>query len=378
MFIQPWLDVHRLRSRLFRRRISADENLNQEYPVFCSVLAERNLGAAAPSLETVKHYAAKLLNVAEVYRRVLEQVRPKAVFVVSYYSLEGMAINLACREMGIPSVDLQHGIQGDLHAAYARWQKIPDDGFELLPEIFWVWDESDAATIRMWSGSANCRHRPVVGGNLWMNEWRYGEGDIVAGYDRIMQDAIAATPGKHHALVTLQTGLANEVSLGELLSAVRGCQQNWRWWVRLHPCMLDEREAVRAMLQKHGIQDAEIDLATDLPLYALLRFMDIHVTHSSSTVIEAELFGIPSIVTSSFGAEFFPGQLASGWAIAAFTAGDILAAIDRQWQAKSQFPTPRAPLPAEYPGIDEIMALLAAPKFADIDAVCAVEKARQS
>ena len=36
----------------------------------------------------------------------------------------------------------------------------------------------------------------------------------------------------------------------------------------------------------------EIDAATDLPLYALLRNVDVHVTECSSVVIEAEAFRV--------------------------------------------------------------------------------------
>lgn len=83
------------------------------------------------------------------------------------------------------------------------------------------------------------------------------------------------------------------------------------------------------MFLKSGNENFELDMATDAPLYALLRHSDVHVTHSSSTVIEAEVFGVPSVIFSAYGAEFFPEQIAAGWALVA-EADHVVQAITQQ------------------------------------------------
>jgi hypothetical protein len=355
LFLQPCLDVARAVGMARSSSATPNEALQQDYPAYRAVLAERSLRLDVPSLSDVQRYASVLLCMADVYRRIIQRTTPSLVFLVSYYWMEGMALNLACRRSGIPAVDLQHGLQGDLHVAYARWNRIPADGYELLPSRFWVWEQSDADTIERWSAPAARWHRPLLGGNLWLNEWRSGEGASIKQYDRIMLESLSEHPDRPQILVTLQFNMTEERTLGPLLSVMQRTQGEWRWWVRLHPCMLNERIAVRAMLSRNGISHVDLDRATDLPLYALLRHMDLHITHSSSTVIEAEQFGVPSVVISTYGAEFFGAQLASGWAVTALSEDAIIAAIQSQLQARYRL---RLELPAAQSSADAIDELL--------------------
>jgi hypothetical protein len=84
------------------------------------------------------------------------------------------------------------------------------------------------------------------------------------------------------------------------------------FWIRLHPAMLETREAIRSSLS--GEAAMELDEPTDVPLQALLASTDVHLTHSSSTIIEASQFEVRSVVTSDYGAEIFGPMIAEGWA----------------------------------------------------------------
>jgi hypothetical protein len=57
----------------------------------------------------------------------------------------------------------------------------------------------------------------------------------------------------------------------------------------------------------------------------------------SSTVIEAEKFNIPSVVTKQYGSEFYPEQRASGWAVPAYTYNEIIKAIEHQLNKRDSF-----------------------------------------
>jgi hypothetical protein len=82
--------------------------------------------------------------------------------------------------------------------------------------------------------------------------------------------------------------------------------------------MLAERERIRDIFSVLG-KPVNLDAASDMPLYALLPHMDRHVTHSSSVVLEAEAYDVPSIIFSQYGMELFPDQINSGMAVAAYT-----------------------------------------------------------
>ncbi len=51
---------------------------------------------------------------------------------------------------------------------------------------------------------------------------------------------------------------------------------------------------------------------------------DLHVTHSSSTVIESKQFGIPSVIFNTFGEEMFPDLVLSGWVLVVLQKTTIL------------------------------------------------------
>jgi hypothetical protein len=334
LLIGPYLDGIRTMGVFAPPSFQASDALAREYPAFCDFLNGRWPAIRQPGLDKVRKTIRTIGMMAQLHRTLLLCISPSIVFVVSYYDTEGMALNLACSQLGLPSVDIQHGLQGDLHVAYGRWNKVPDAGYALLPSVFWCWSEDEASAISKWSSRVAGRHRPIAGGNLWLSDCREGRGAQIAEYDRVVLARLSARPGAVNILVTMQPDPVDDRTLEALLTAIQAGPPHLRWWFRIHPCMLKQRGRIRDLLAHRGVGDSNLDLATDLPLYTLLRHMDLHLTHSSSTVIEAESFGVPSIIISEYGAEFFPSQIASGWARVAYAPGDILAAVERQLDAR--------------------------------------------
>lgn len=361
IFIQPRLDAVMVRRTLHAPRMAVSEAFGREYPQYARRLRELDLDVAALTTDAVFRYAAIIRDIAELYRGILSRAVARLAFIVCYYSVEGMAFNLACRELGIPSVELQHGggFEGDLHVAYAAWTKVPQDGYALLPSHFWCWTGNDVEVIRRWNATVAGRHQPVLGGNPWMNEWRAGTSAVVSEYDHRVAAAQGAAADRRQLLVTLQYGFADDRALGPLLDAIRRTQHEWRWWVRLHPVMLTERDAVRSLLAHHGIVEYDLDAASDLPLYALLRHMDLHLTHSSATVIETSAFGIPSVIVSEYGREFFPAQITAGRARAANSTDEIIAACRSLLDDGGRMKQDASPPVEAGPAIDLLLSQIA-------------------
>lgn len=252
--------------------------------------------------------------VSKIFQRRLAIVKPRLACIVNYYSLEGMSFVWACKNLGIPVVDLQHGVQGPLHPAYAGWRVngIRETTLPLVPDCFWVWSADEAGVIREWVG--NTTHRPYVGGNPWVNLWKdcaHPLPEIIRITDKGKAIAKRAN-GKSIVLVTLQYGLDYAEQLMPLKTLIELAAKDYVFWVRLHPLMMERREEIRHFLDS---QSVELDEVSDLPLPALLPFCNVHVTHSSSTVIEASDYGILSLITSRFGVELFPKQLSAGTAV---------------------------------------------------------------
>ncbi len=298
--------VGALRSRLAPPRYRLDD-----VDRVLGSLTRLGLGIAPMQPSRIVSDGARLLSVAALYGRWLRRSRPRLALIVSYYSLEGMAFVLACRRLGIPVVDLQHGVQGEFHPAYAAWAA-PSSGrsHQLLPDRFWVWSTWEASTIDAWAAGTD--HAPVIGGNPWLDVWRSDSEWPGVATSRERAAALKTRAvGRPVVLVTLQFGLSPSEQLEPLASLLAAIGDRVVLWVRLHPAMLDRREEVRRRLAAAG-GGFEIDECTDLPLHALLPNVDAHCTHSSTTVIEAAQFGVPSVVTSAYGAELFEQLVGSG------------------------------------------------------------------
>lgn len=290
-------------------------------------LQERQLGISLITPRTIRRDLLIIKELSIFFKKVLTDVRPKFALVVCYYSATGMALNLACHELRIPCVDIQHGRQGDTHFAYGRWKTIPKEGYELLPSVFWCWTDFEARAIQQWSNATSDRHKAIVGGNLFLEMWQRSDSDIVLYYDSRVAMLKKIRAATIHILLTLQPGLGFPDSI---VRAIGNSSRSCFWWVRLHPGMLAEREKIRRLLERHGLQNTEMREATNLPLPALLRNVDVHITQCSSCVLDAEVFGVPSVTTNMIAERSFPEQFASGWAVLARADKDILQAIELQ------------------------------------------------
>lgn len=329
-FIQPYLDCIMIRNKLFRKKNPDSESL-EGFSELTDYLKSKYNEANIPTIESLRYTVNTVLELKEYFGRILQKTKPSIVFIAEYYSIFGSAMILACRECGIKSVDIQHGMGSVEHVAYGRWEKLPDGGYEMFPTVFWCWSDYEADIIRRWNGKVTNLCQPFAGGNLWENLWRGEESEIARHYDKQIK---RLRPHRNKEPFILFTPSIRSDITDWILCAIRMSQDRYKWWIRLHPCMDNVREKIRRLFEKNGITDFEIDQATDLPLQALLRHADVNITAMSSTVVEAERFGVPSVITDSAGLSVFSKQIASGCAVTAFNAEDLLKAITQQAEKK--------------------------------------------
>jgi hypothetical protein len=332
MFIQFHLDKIRVRNRLFPKYEPRQGERMERLDEFVRFLKEKGHDPFWLDIKQLRALIGHFRDVSDFFLRILLCVKPVIAFTVEYYSFTGMAFNLACHRLGIRTIEIPHGMHGDLHIAYSRWNCLPEGGFELLPTIYWCWSDVEAETIRQWSGKVFPVHRPIIGGNPWLSSWMTGTNQYAETYDRAIADIKDAHPDSLHILITYELNMPN------LFSLIESAPKSWHWWIRLHPCRLSEKDSIRQILQQKNIVNCEFDKAIDYPLYALLRHVDLHVTEFSSVVIEAEAFGIPSVVTNEYGTEAFSSQISSGVAVTAYRNAEIIEAIKVQAEKKSSFP----------------------------------------
>lgn len=298
-----------------------------------------------PSLDA-KRFNAMANAVLALASKLAERIRDEqvqAVFVVGYYDVGGYAYVLAAQRAGVPSIDVQHGVTGDLNVAYADWDVEPAVGLALLPKHFWCWTDDDARVVERWASKhRHAAHRAFVGGHPFLEAWRTGAMHLPCEAQQALNRLRVDGEARPAVLVTLQPHLASEESLAPLLQAWQ-LQPRVAWWIRLHPLAANDRAAIEALLTRHGVTHWNIQEATSLPLPVLLREAALHVTHSSSAVIEAELLSLPSVVWSEYGAQLFEPHIRRGAALRVADGASLLQALPSQPKAPQHLPSSPGP-----------------------------------
>lgn len=326
IFIQPNINFAIIKS-IFRSKfdpVNKNDDLTgyDDFLKFVSKETENKINLL--SIKDLYFKTKKIQAISAYYKKRLIELRPKLGVSECYYGDYCLAFNLACSELRITSVDMQHGVQGDYHIAYGTWSKIPANGYQLLPNIFWCWSESEEKIINNWANSTSNKHRAMTLGNTFNIIWKN---------DILFKNENTTLIPRHsenspNILITLQYGIATEENLKEVLKAISLTQKDYNWWVRLHPSMLNEEVGIREMLDRYGVEIYEMDLSSSLPLFSVLSQTNIHLTYYSSSVIEATDFAVPSIITSELGVKIFNEQIKSGWALPALNSSEIIAALN--------------------------------------------------
>jgi hypothetical protein len=165
----------------------------------------------------------------------------------------------------------------------------------------------------------------VVGGHLFEQMWRRSPSaevrpasmnTVVAAFDERVSALLARHPGKKAVLYTA-SGFEDDEHVRGIGAAIRATQADSHWYCRMHPVRMGDARRFQELLRESGARSFDVENATALPLYGLLRHMDLHVTEGSSTIIEATNFGVPSVLWGTLEVASYPAFISSGWLRAA-------------------------------------------------------------
>jgi hypothetical protein len=100
----------------------------------------------------------------------------RKVFFYPWYASNSMGIILALKEKGIETIDIQHGEQGSYQGMYTHWKKVPQNGFNLLPDYFYCWKKK---IIEIHNKSSNykfkLKHKSLIFKDYWGRELEKGK-----------------------------------------------------------------------------------------------------------------------------------------------------------------------------------------------------------
>ena len=324
-FVQIYIDTAIFKSLLLGKSANKYQVKLDKYSDFLQEIRDLKYKLFIPEVDYLKKRVFKIRHIQKYFEKKIKQGNIKAGLKVCYYSDDGMAFNLACKKHNIPSIDIQHGVQGNFHIAYGNWSTVPKGGYDLLPSHFWCWTQTDAQLIRSWADKAGGQHQSFVGGHPFLSIWTEGHPLFKYFTETLLAKAIPSQP---LMLVTLSTGVSTEKHIGNLLSVVEKTQDQYNWYIRLHPFMSDEEKAdIRKMLEGNNIHIYNMKEASESPLPVVLKHTDIHITYCSSVTLEASINQIPTILTDNYGATVFRNQVDDKLMIVALNEEDIARSI---------------------------------------------------
>lgn len=273
-------------------------------------------------IESSIRYVQKL---SIIFEKWLKQTGVKLLISVCWYGSDVMAATLAAKRLGIVSVDLQHGMQGEGHDAYYGWEKTPASGYELVPDVFLCWGHNQVKNLLEYNKAFRQHSEPIIGGNLWLNKWRYSDCSLFD-FGRLEQLAKQTAAYTKTILVSLQSGKEH---FEFIINVLQHSPDKYFWLLRLHPATsLQERLCIESELTSLSKTNFEYKLSSQLALYALFKLSDSHITGHSTTAHEALAFGIPTITFTTNGANAYREFIASGTIFYAENANQLYQVIE--------------------------------------------------
>jgi len=237
--------------------------------------------------------------IAQFYSSLLKIIKPQRVYLTCYYSMAGTALLYAAKQLRIEAVDVQHGSNMS-NFAYIGWKKIPEGGYNTIPDTFWNWSKFDVAEIKNNNSKKFLTyHKPFLGGLPWANQW-LEDNAATNKYDKKVAAICADAPLK--ILVLTRPSFYGEESSWKMLTdLINKAPPQWFWLLRKHPAY---NKLDACFDQVVGYKNVNVDEASDLPLYALFRNCDLIITTSSNaSALEAYFFNKQTIFLSKVAEE---------------------------------------------------------------------------
>ena len=236
------------------------------------------------------------------FSEILETLRPKAVFLVYYPGQQ--ALISACKKLNIKTIDIQHGFLAEYHPMYTHWTRMPEKGYNQLPDFFWLWDQKSSHYISDSRPDSNRHHCPVVGGNRWLTYWKHNKKQIqdvkqegLIRHLRAFKKVILVACG---GFALLRDSIPEHVEAG-----IKNAPAEWFWLIRLHHSQRNRKDEVNSFFTELGVRNFEVDLSSTIALFTLLDNSTDLVTACSSVCYEALAFGVPSTIVHPTGLQFY-------------------------------------------------------------------------
>jgi hypothetical protein len=241
----------------------------------------------------------------DVAKLLFQKIQPKQFIQYCYYFPVQFGYTLAANSMQIKSVDYQHGIQNKFHYGYGSWANVPKNGFQLLPNEFWVFSEREKNNLL--SSFSNSSHKVKVIGNAWVDYWK----EHKTNFKNLAWLHQIKSKGPRVVLYTVSNYLIDKNHFFWQYLQNNNTDKLF-FLFRLHPGHTYLKEALLSQLHETNFKNFNIDNVTKAELYDLIEECDIHITQNSSVAEEALFFNKSTIVIDPKWSIYFENYISNG------------------------------------------------------------------
>lgn len=242
-------------------------------------------------------FAKSLNNRAQQYPfffSLLSSVSPSVIFTRCYYSPVWQSMRLAALDLGIRTVDIQHGLTGPFHPAYGHWCPTLAHSVNIMPDEIWVWDDRWGNFIRDSELNKLRKTNVVATGNLWVAyQKKFDWGKPL--------EALVELKRTHEQIVLIVLGYATSKFPAYVVRALlRLLEEHPKtaFLVRAHPHEDDGySKTFLTQIRQPESKNLVADLANALPLEVLLAATDTVLSNGSTVDCEALELGCRVVTT---------------------------------------------------------------------------------
>lgn len=219
------------------------------------------------------------------FSQLLKNINPKFVFQEIYHSPESIGLILACKSLGIPVIEIQHGLIGSHQWQSTHWVQMPELGYLTHPDYFWVFDKFEKENSEALQPQNAFLRPSIVSGHpeiglLKIKKKKATERPRKT--ERAFLDGLK--DGIYNVLFSLQY---HDNDFSTIASVAKTFPDKVRALVRLHPMQLPLLDMIRETIEGFGLSNVEIEYSTKIPLEEFLHSCHHVVTRYSTVAREA-------------------------------------------------------------------------------------------
>jgi len=237
------------------------------------------------------------LHTRDFYIELLQKIKPKIVLLNGFHYQTPLIS--ACHALNITSIDIQHGIQVGWNPLYNNWKEMPTEGYQGLPDYFFVWGEKELTSINnVFKGE---KHSPILTGFPWLEKQLE--------LTEKLKDEYILNFNKYRVKTLLILQKQPEVPK-IYKDLIKNSPEDHLWIIRHHPkgnkfTLNDFTESRKSNI----LLDSYID---NITLPHLFKHIDIVISEGSTVASEADYAGLSNFIFSDKGKSNYVDEIKNG------------------------------------------------------------------